>query len=127
MSTVKKSNSTISLNEEILGKACTFNEVMRIISPQWKMQILFSIYWGTNRFSLLKKEYNSLSDEILGKRLRQLTNEGLVDRVDSTDPKHPLVNYYATKKAMELLQVVPLLCQWGDKWLAEPPKEARHR
>ena len=91
MSTVKKSNSTISLNEEILGKACTFNDVVRIISPQWKMQILFSIYWGINRFSLLKKEYSSLSDEILGKRLRQLTHDGLINRVDGTDPKHPIV------------------------------------
>jgi len=127
MSTVKKGNSTISLNEQILGEACTFNEVIRIISPQWKMQILFSICRGINRFSLLKREYPSLSDEILSKRLKQLTNEGLVNRADGTDPKHPLVTYYATPKAEELLQVVPLLCQWGDKWLAESSKKVGHR
>lgn len=62
MATAKKINSSTSLNEAVLEEACRFNEVMRLIAPQWKMQILFSIQWGDNRFSLLKKVYHSLSD-----------------------------------------------------------------
>lgn len=117
MSTLKKDNSTISLNEQILNQACTFNEVMRLISPQWKMQIMFSIHWGTNRFSTLKKEYDTLSDEILGKRLRELTKEGFVEKIEGPDPKHPIVEYFLTEKAKDLLPLVPQFCEWGDKWI----------
>ncbi|KAA2239535.1 helix-turn-helix transcriptional regulator [Chitinophaga agrisoli] len=117
MSTNKKASSPISFNEEILNEACSFNEVIRVISPVWKMQILFSIYEGINRFSMLKKEYKTLSDEILGKRLRELTTGGFVEKVDGPDPKHPVVQYFLTQKARELLQLVPSFCSWGDKWL----------
>ena len=117
MGTTRKNNSSIHINEALLNDACRFNEVMRIISPQWKMQILFSIYSGIDRFSLLKKEHETLSDEILGKRLRELTREGFVERMEGADPKHPVVKYLLTTKAKELLKIVPHLCYWGDKWL----------
>lgn len=54
---------------------------------------------------------------MLGKRLNELTNEGFVNKVTAHDPKHPVVTYYLTPKADELLTLVPRFCEWGEKWL----------
>jgi len=117
MSTAKKPTSSISLNEDLLDEACAFNKVIRLLSPQWKMQILFSIHWGANRFSLLKKEYASLSDQILGKRIKELEDEGFISKVSDPVSKRANISYHLTPKAKSLLKIVPVLCNWGERWL----------
>ena len=117
MATQRKITSTATLNQQVLDEACSFNEVVKVISPRWKMQILFSIYEGVNRFSLLKQEYGSLSKQVLSKRLTELEAEGFIHK--EMDPSQvPTAIYYSIEpKAQALLAFVPQLCDWGDQWL----------
>ena len=75
------------------------------------------IHWGTNRFSLLKKEYVSLSDQIPGKRIKELVEEGFIYKEEDPDSKKIIVSYYLTAKAKELIKIVPIICNWGNKWM----------
>ncbi|ANI88404.1 hypothetical protein A9P82_03255 [Arachidicoccus ginsenosidimutans] len=117
MASERKSTSTVALNEYLLGESCRFNEVLLLISPRWKMQILFSIYDGINRFSLLKKEYPSLSKQILGKRLKELEAEGFVTKEINEKVAPTTISYFIKPKGKALLDIVPRLCEWGDKWI----------
>jgi len=113
MASKLKSGTTNACNIEVLSNSCEVNEILRNISPRWKMQILHSIKHGTHQFSLLKKAFPSLSDQILGKRLSELVIDKLVDKaaVENTTP--PQINYTATKKGEELLKIIDDLHQWG--------------
>lgn len=110
-----KENSTNTFNLRILAASCEVNEILESIGKRWKMQILFSISKDVNQFSLLKKAFPSLSDQVLGKRLGELVTEGLVDKiiVENTCPFQ--VVYSTTEKGQALLVIIHELNLWGKK------------
>ncbi|MBB5637099.1 DNA-binding HxlR family transcriptional regulator [Pedobacter cryoconitis] len=116
MASKLKNGTTNACNIGVLYGSCEVNEILRNISPRWKMQVLHSIKHGIRQFSLLKEAFPSLSDQILGKRLSELVIDGLVDKaaVEGTVPQQ--IVYTTTKKGEELLKVIDDLHQWGMRW-----------
>ncbi|QNK64006.1 helix-turn-helix transcriptional regulator [Pedobacter sp. PAMC26386] len=108
-----KIGTSNACNITALSLACEVNDVLRSISPRWKMQILHGIAGGTKQFSLLKKAFPSLSDQILGKRLSDLFNDELIGKIviKETVPKH--INYFVTDRGFELLKIIDDLHKWG--------------
>lgn len=80
------------------------------------MQILHSIKHGTRQFSLLKKNFPSLSDQVLGKRLAELVEDHLLEKTTIEDTAPPQVTYTVTGKGEELLVVIDDLHRWGLSW-----------
>lgn len=117
MASPRKPTSTSTENRQVLDQACRFNEVVDLIGPRWKMQVLFSISEQLNRFSLLKQAYPMLSDQVLGRRLRELEADGLIQRVVDAQVVPTAISYEVLPKAQALLELVPLFCAWGDQWL----------
>ncbi len=118
MASPRKPTSTSTQNRQVLDQACRFNEVVDLIGPRWKMQVLFSISEEINRFSLLKQAYPMLSDQVLGRRLRELETDGFIEKQIDTQAVPVAISYQVLPKAQALLDLVPLLCAWGDQWLA---------
>lgn len=117
MSSKIKENSTNIFNLKVLADSCEVNDVLKNISPRWKMQILYSISQDIRQFSKLKKIFPSLSDQVLGKRLSELVNEGLAEKeiIAYTTPAQ--IMYSATAKGEALLLIVRDLHHWGiKKW-----------
>lgn len=110
-----KENSTNTFNLRVLAASCEVNEILEIIAKRWKMQILFSISKDVNQFSLLKRAFPAISDQVLGKRLGELVTEGLIDKtiVENTCPFQ--VVYSATEKGQALLVIIHELNLWGKK------------
>ncbi|MDM1550618.1 MULTISPECIES: winged helix-turn-helix transcriptional regulator [Empedobacter] len=116
MSTARKELSTNTENLQILSEACDVNDVLASISLKWKMQLLYCINEGDNQFSTLKKIFPTLSDQVLGKRLKELKEESLIfsDMIPNTIPSQ--IKYTTTSKGKELLSIILDLHQWGLKW-----------
>lgn len=116
MSSKLKPGTANADNRLFLSQSCEVNEVLNNISTRWKMQILHSISGGVRQFSLLKRAFPSLSDQILGKRLLELVADELIDRtvIEERVPKH--IIYNLTEKGIELLKIIDDLHQWGRKW-----------
>jgi DNA-binding HxlR family transcriptional regulator len=76
------------------------------------MQVLHSIKHGTRQFSILKEAFPSLSDQVLGKRLSELVQDKLVDKMIVVDTVPQQIAYYTTQKGDELLKIVADLHQW---------------
>lgn len=110
-----KESSTNTYNLKVLADSCEVNEILESIGKRWKMQILFSISKDINQFSLLKRAFPSLSDQVLGKRLGELVTEGLVDKVivENTCPYQ--IVYSTTEKGTALLAIIHALNLWGKK------------
>jgi DNA-binding HxlR family transcriptional regulator len=116
MSSPLKPGTSNACNITLLSLACEVNDVLRGISPRWKMQVLHKIAAGTRQFSALKQAFPSLSDQILGKRLSELVSDELIEKeiVEAKPPKR--INYLITVKGLELLKIIDDLHQWGLKW-----------
>ena len=116
MSTQRKDTSTNYFNQGVLREACPVNDTLERLSPRWKMQVLFCINQGHNRFSLLKDLFPSLSDQVLGRRLRELETEGLVLKRPDATQVPPQVWYFTTHKGSALLKIMNALHQWEQQF-----------
>jgi DNA-binding HxlR family transcriptional regulator len=116
MATEVKASSSNKQNLNILSESFEVNRVLLMICPRWKMPILFCISKGNKQFGFLKKALPSLSDQILGKRLKELVLDGLVDKVPINDNNQNQAYYLITAKGSELLKILDQLNLWEKSW-----------
>jgi DNA-binding HxlR family transcriptional regulator len=112
MSIPRKKTSTNYLNQGVLRQACIINDTLTRLSARWKVQLLYCIHQGENRFSLLKDAFPSISDQMLGTRLRELEQEGLVTKQTECNVVPVQVQYFATVKGIALLTIMEELTAW---------------
>jgi len=121
MATLRKESSTNHSNQLVLGAACPVNDTLARLSPRWKMQILFCIQQGQNQFSSLKSQFPSLSDQVLGQRLRELERELLVYSQPDGTMVPPQIHYFTTPKGAALLVIMGALYRWEQQYGAGGP------
>jgi len=73
------------------------------------------MFAGGTRFSDIASTVPGLSDRLLSERLKELTNEGLVERVAHQDSGR--VEYHLTVMGRELAPVIDCLSDWADRWV----------
>ncbi|QJB35869.1 helix-turn-helix transcriptional regulator [Chitinophaga oryzae] len=115
MSSKIKASSSNAHNLQLLAAAHDVNDILRMISARWKMELLCNISIGVNQFSRLKEKFPSLSDQILGKRLSEMVNEGLIVKEYIADTVPPQTLYRHTDKAKALMEILQQLHVWGNK------------
>lgn len=89
---------------------------LKIIGGKWKLLILWHIKDGGKRFSELKRLIPEISEKMLIQQLRELEQDGIVDRnvLSDTPPK---VTYSFTIYGESLIPVFKPLCDWGQSHL----------
>ena len=80
-----------------------------------EMQIYIVLKHGNRQFSMLKRAFPTLSDQILGKRLSELVIDKLIDKIPINKTTPPQIAYMVTKSGEELLKIIDELHQWGLK------------
>jgi DNA-binding HxlR family transcriptional regulator len=117
-----KEGTTNAQNLQVLSAWCSVNDVLRDISPRWKMVLLHRIAHGVAQFSRLKQTFPTLSDQVLGQRLAELVREHLVEKtvVEGTVPTQ--IHYTPTPKGGALLTIIDALQHWGQQdWSNDHP------
>lgn len=111
---MKKISSTNFENNQTLQAECGLTFAMIMLAGRWKVNILWNIKAGANRYGMLKSAIPGISEKMLTERLREMEEEGLIIRKDfKTVPPH--VEYYFTEEAKELYPILDDLCAWGAK------------
>lgn len=113
---MRKEQSTNSINEQYLFTACELNSAMALIGGRWKIPILLSISKGNNRFSLLLKDLEYISEQVLGRQIKELEKNSLITKkkIPNTIPLG--VEYSLTNRTIELLPILNNLCVWGKQY-----------
>jgi DNA-binding HxlR family transcriptional regulator len=111
----RKLSSSNYANQQALARCCVLNDTLYRVGMRWKMQVLFCIEQGICSFGALKRELPGISDHVLGKRLRELQAESLLDR-------DALGSYTPTPRGRKLLAIMQDLCGWE---LESPPSRTR--
>jgi len=92
-----------------------FHAAIELIGKRWTGAIVFALIEGPLRFGELSRVVPGLSDRLLSQRLRELEDEGLVERkVKAGTPVR--VTYSLTEKGKELGPTVEELKQWAKRW-----------
>lgn len=122
MATSLKEGTTNAQNLQVLSEWCSVNDVLRDISPRWKMVLLHRITHGVAQFSRLKQAFPTLSDQVLGQRLAELVHEHLVKKTAVADTVPPQIRYTPTPKGRALLTIIEALQHWGQQdWVSDQP------
>lgn len=113
---MRKKNSTNAVNEQFLFGICELNSAVSIISGRWKSQIIYSISEGNNRFHLLKKELTNISEQVLGRQLKELETHQLIIKKEIPDSIPAGIEYILTNKGKDVVPILRNLCEWGKTY-----------
>lgn len=95
------------------GQYCPMARAVEVLGERWSLLILRDLILGTTRFNDLARGLPGLSRTLLSKRLRQLEQAGIVERLDG--------EYLLTPAGQDLDEVVLALGTWGAKWAFGDP------
>jgi DNA-binding HxlR family transcriptional regulator len=108
---------------------CSIATSLEVLSARSAFLILREAFYGTTRFADFA-ERAGISEPVAAARLRELVQEGLLEREDYREQgKRTRQSYRLTQKGAELFPVLAALMQWGDRWLTEDGAavELRHQ
>jgi DNA-binding HxlR family transcriptional regulator len=93
-----------------------YHAAIELIGKRWTGAILFVLLDGPLRFSEVKVLVPDLSDRLLSERLKELEQEGIVERRSSAGV--PVrIEYVLTEKGRALEPAVRSLKVWARSWL----------
>ena len=91
---------------------CPIEITFSLISGKWKLLIIRELLGGGKRFGVLHKSIVPISAKILTQQLREMENDGLIERkVFSEIP--PRVEYSLTPLGQSLLPIMVAMRNWG--------------
>jgi DNA-binding HxlR family transcriptional regulator len=108
---------------------CTIAKSLDVVSTRSALLIMREAFYGTTRFDDFAERVG-ISEPVAAARLRDLVEEGLLEREDYREPgQRTRQQYRLTPKGADLFPVLVALMKWGDRWLDDRggPIELLHR
>lgn len=94
---------------------CPVDTTLMMMNSRWKVLIIKELLTGTKRFGELKRALGSITQKVLTSNLREMEDNGLVDRkVFSEVP--PRVEYTLTDIGYSLAVVLDAMAEWGSAY-----------
>lgn len=91
---------------------CPIDATLSLISGKWKLMIIKELFAGEFRFNELCRKIPNISAKVLAQQLRELENDGLVERhIFPEVPPH--VEYCLTPLGQSLLSIFREIRRWG--------------
>lgn len=110
----RKENSTNNINELYWKDNCGITFTLSVIGGRWKINILsYLLNEKTLRYSELRKRLVGISERMLISKLKELENDGLVNRIVHQQVP-PKVEYELTELGSSLKQILYSMDKWGE-------------
>lgn len=118
MEALSQTQTSPTAAQEPCGEVCPdFHEAIELIGKRWTGAIVCTLTEGPMRFGELARTVPGLSDRLLSQRLRELEEEGLVEReVQAGTPVR--VSYSLTPMGAGLEPAIRELKSWARSWKA---------
>jgi DNA-binding HxlR family transcriptional regulator len=97
---------------------CPIDAALSVIDGRWKGTILWRLLDGPMRTNELRKSIPEITERMLLRHLRELTDAGILER--RQERGFPLrVRYSLTPYGRTLVPVLEVLCAWGREHLKQ--------
>lgn len=98
---------------------------MEVVGDRWSLLAVREVALGNHRFNHIARNTGAPRDR-LAARLKALAEGGVLERRQYQSAPERF-DYHLTAAGRELLPVLQLLRQWGDRWAVdEPPVRFLH-
>lgn len=98
-----------------LGHCPRFHAAIELIGRRWNGVILQRLLGGPLRFSEIKRGIPRLTDAMLSQRLRELEDEGVVER-QVVHERPVQISYSLTAVGQRLTPVLVAVADWSNDW-----------
>ena len=95
---------------------CPVEATLQLIGGKYKSLILWHLIGKTLRFNELGKLIKSATPKMLTQQLRELENDGLINRV-VYPVVPPKTEYSLTPFGESIIPVLEAMCNWGNSYL----------
>src|SRR4051795_2616053 len=96
---------------------CTLARSLDVLTTRSAFLILREAFYGTTRFDDFARRVG-ISEPVTATRLRELVDQGLLEREDYREPgQRTRQRYRLTEKGAGLFPALAALMQWGNRWL----------
>ena len=107
-----------------MGYCPSYHHAAELVGRRWNGVIIRALLLGATRFTEIAEQIPEMSDKMLASRLRELEDEGVVQR--TVQPTVPVrVDYSLTEKGQDLHRAVRALAEWADYWMPEESEDWR--
>lgn len=97
---------------------CPLEYGLDVFGGKWKSRILCVLSDGPLRYGAIRREMTNVTDAALAGALKELTENGLIARVQFEEiPPH--VEYSLTEKGTSVIPVLQHICQWSGLFFRE--------
>ena len=93
---------------------CPVTRIMSVLGGRWKFIILYTLRNSPKRFGQINNFIPSISNKVLTEQLRELEEDGIIDRRVLTDRIPVNVEYSLSKRGKEIIPIIELMEQWGE-------------
>ncbi|MGH7921703.1 MAG: winged helix-turn-helix transcriptional regulator [Candidatus Dormibacteraceae bacterium] len=91
---------------------CPLTAALSAMGGKWKLILVFHLSRAPRHFAALREGCPGISPKVLAEQLRELANDGIVDRREIGEVPAP-VFYSLTPYGRSLLPIVESVRQWG--------------
>ncbi len=105
-----------------LGVYCPLKETLKLLGKRWTILIIKEIYYSKRKklsFMELKRLLSGVSTKMLSERLKEMQENGLLERKVKDDVKPSRVYYLLTGKGGDACDILDALREYGKKWGGE--------
>jgi DNA-binding HxlR family transcriptional regulator len=105
-----------------MGYCPSYHHAAELVGRRWNGVIIRALLLGATRFTEIADQIPEMSDKMLASRLRELEDEGVVQR--TVQPTVPVrVDYSLTEKGQDLHHAIRALAEWADYWMPEESED----
>ena len=94
-----------------------------VLGTRWTLVVLRELLAGSTRFNDLRRGVPRMSPALLSKRLKELEEAGILQRVAS-QAERGVLEYQLTRSGQDLKPVIEAMGVWGQRWVkaSEQPR-----
>ncbi len=92
--------------------SCPAEITMTVIAGRWKLMVIYWLMQGTRRFNALQRDLGAITHRTLSKTLKEMEDDGLVQRHDHGEIP-PRVDYSLTAKGASLAPILTAMQDWA--------------
>jgi DNA-binding HxlR family transcriptional regulator len=99
---------------------CPVEVSLGVLGKKWTMVIIRDIgAYGVDRFNRLQKSLPGIPSKVLATRLKQLEEEGFIQKYVERSVPPKIVRWSLTEKGVDAIRVEMMLGIFGAKWYAD--------
>lgn len=98
---------------------CTVNQTVKYLGKKWMLLIILELYKGegyTRRFTEVKERLPGITAKVLSARLKELEEEGLVEKRVEAGTVPVRSEYTLTGSGLAMVEVIKDIKQWALRW-----------